>query len=113
MALRASLSAAITSAFVKWLRSCAVRRLLDEGEPGAGARLPVVTNVGRRPTFLSGGNVLAEAHVIDWNGDLYGRRVELSFEHRLRAERKFAGVEALKQQIQADVAAGRKRLGAV
>jgi riboflavin kinase/FMN adenylyltransferase len=69
-------------------------------------------NVGTRPTFVDDGRVLAEAHLIDFEGDLYGRRVELAFEHRLRPERRFDGVDALRTQIQADVVEARKRLGA-
>ena len=84
--------------------------LLDPGRPEAGARLPVVTNVGRRPTFPEAAGLLAEAHVIDWEGDLYGRRVELSFSRRLRAERKFDGVAALRSQIAADVEEARRLL---
>ena len=88
-------------------------RLLDEGTPIAGTRLPVVTNVGHRPTFLEGGGVVAEAHVIDWEGNLYGRRVEISFVGRLRGERKFSGVDALKEQIRIDVEEARRRLEAL
>ena len=85
-------------------------RLLDAGDPPADTLLPVVTNVGHRPTFKSGAAVLAEAHVLDWSGDLYGRHVELSFPIRLRAERRFAGVDALREQIAADAAEARRRL---
>jgi riboflavin kinase / FMN adenylyltransferase len=86
-------------------------RLLDAGDPPADTRLPVVTNVGRRPTFERGERVLAEAHVLDWSGDLYGRRVELSFPIWLRAERKFPGVDALRAQIAADADEARRRIG--
>jgi riboflavin kinase/FMN adenylyltransferase len=86
-------------------------RLLDPGDPAAGTLLRAVTNVGRRPTF--GGEALrAEAHALDWSGDLYGRRVEISFAVRLRAERRFESVEALRRQIAADVDEARRRLGA-
>jgi riboflavin kinase/FMN adenylyltransferase len=78
----------------------------------AGAELPAVVNVGRRPTFKEGGEVLAEAHVIDWSGDLYGQRVEIGFLHHLRDERRFPDVEALRRQIEADRDAARQRLGA-
>jgi riboflavin kinase / FMN adenylyltransferase len=88
-------------------------RLLDAGDPPAEARLPVVTNVGRRPTFKSGAEVLAEAHVLDWSGDLYGRRIELSFPIWLRAERKFPGVDALREQIAADANEARRRLAEI
>jgi riboflavin kinase/FMN adenylyltransferase len=86
-------------------------RLLDDGNPGEGTSLPVVTNVGRRPTF-QGEEVRAEAHVIDWEGDLYGRRVEVSFSLRLREERKFESVDALRAQIARDVDEARVRLEA-
>jgi riboflavin kinase/FMN adenylyltransferase len=86
-------------------------RLLDAGDPPAGSVLRAVTNVGRRPTF-SGVALRAESHAIDWSGDLYGRRVEVSFELHLRGERKFESAAALKQQIGADVAQARERLGA-
>jgi riboflavin kinase/FMN adenylyltransferase len=85
-------------------------RLLDAGSPAAESRLPVVTNVGHRPTFKEGAEVLAEAHVLDWSGDLYGRRVELSFPWRLREERRFDGVEALRAQIARDADEARLRL---
>jgi riboflavin kinase/FMN adenylyltransferase len=86
-------------------------RPLDAGDPPAGARLPAVINVGRRPTFEDAVGLVAEAHVIDWSGDLYGRRVELAFAAWLRAERRFPGVDALRQQIAQDVEEGRLRLG--
>jgi riboflavin kinase/FMN adenylyltransferase len=89
-------------------------RFLDEGEPrtgaGAGEDLPVVTNVGQRPTFGADGEVRVEAHIIDFEGDVYGRRGELSFAKRLRPEQRFAGVDELKQQIAADVEQARKLL---
>ncbi|MDJ0786519.1 MAG: bifunctional riboflavin kinase/FAD synthetase [Myxococcota bacterium] len=86
--------------------------LLDEGEPEAGSRFPVVTNVGRRPTFKDSDPMLAEAHVIGEGFDAYGRRVEVSFQYRLRAERRFEDVDALRAQIARDVEEARKRLGA-
>lgn len=87
-------------------------RFLDAGEPGRESRLPVVTNVGRRPTFKDGDEVVAEAHVLDWQGDLYDRKVELSFSSRIRAEQKFPGVDALRAQIARDVAEAKRRLEA-
>jgi riboflavin kinase/FMN adenylyltransferase len=83
---------------------------LDPGEPAAGARLPAVTNVGTRPTFGASDQVVAEAHVIDFAGDLYERRVELSFRSHLRPERRFPGVDALRAQIEIDRAEARRRL---
>jgi riboflavin kinase/FMN adenylyltransferase len=85
-------------------------RVLDapDARP-AEARLAVV-NVGTRPTFERQGRVVLEAHLVDFEGDLYDRRVEVAFTHRLRAERRFDGVDALREQIRADVAEAR-RLG--
>lgn len=88
-------------------------RLLDDGDPPRGTSFGAVTNVGTRPTFRAGGEVLAEAHLLDFCGDLYGRRVELSFLVCLRAERRFPSVDALRAQIAVDVEEARDRLGAV
>jgi riboflavin kinase/FMN adenylyltransferase len=89
-------------------------RLLEEGAGALekGARVPAVTNVGRRPTFKTDDPPLAEAHLLDFDGDLYGRRVEVSFEARLRAEQRFPSVDALREQIARDVEAGRRLLSA-
>ncbi len=73
-------------------------------------RYGAVVNVGRRPTFYEDGRLLAEAHLLDFEGDLYGAAVELSFGHRLRSEQKFPGPDELKQQIAADIVAARKKL---
>jgi riboflavin kinase/FMN adenylyltransferase len=85
-------------------------RLLDDGEPPRGSLKPAVANVGVRPTFRDGQGFLAEAHLIDFEGDLYGRRVELAFRHRLRSEQKFPDVDALRQQIARDVEEARRRI---
>jgi riboflavin kinase/FMN adenylyltransferase len=66
-----------------------------------------VINVGVRPTF--GETELAvEAHLLDFSGDLYGKGLRLTFLRRLRDERKFSDVEALRSQIAQDVAAARQ-----
>ena len=78
---------------------------IDEGAPERGVELPAVMNVGTRPTFEGDGRMQAEAHLIDFEGDVYGRRVEMSFLSRLREERKFSGAEALREQIASDVGA--------
>jgi riboflavin kinase/FMN adenylyltransferase len=73
----------------------------------AAARYRAVVNVGVRPTF--GENELAiEAHLLDFVGDLYSERVTLTFHRRLREERKFPSVDALREQIALDVAAARE-----
>lgn len=63
-----------------------------------------VTNIGTRPTFADGNNRLVETHVMNWSGDLYGDVVRVRFLHRLRAEKKFASVDQLRQQIEGDIA---------
>jgi riboflavin kinase/FMN adenylyltransferase len=62
-----------------------------------------VTNVGVRPTFERDAEASVETYVLGWQGDLYGDVVRVRFLSRLRAERKFASVEELKRQIDADV----------
>jgi riboflavin kinase/FMN adenylyltransferase len=65
-------------------------------------------NLGRRPTFFEhADHSLLEAHLLDFAGDLYGQQVMVTFEHFLRSERKFDGLEAIKTQLQLDVAAAR------
>lgn len=73
-----------------------------------GQQHSTVVNVGVRPTF--GETILAvEAHLIDFKGDLYGRRVRLDFLERLRDEMRFPSVEELKAQVARDIAAARSR----
>lgn len=78
---------------------------------GAPVRWPAVVNVGHRPTF-GGGATTVEAHLLGFDGDLYGRRIRLSFEARLREERPFAGADALVAQIHRDIEAARAALAA-
>jgi riboflavin kinase / FMN adenylyltransferase len=75
-----------------------------------GERRPAATNIGVRPTFEETGLPTIEAHLIDYNGDLYGREMRLEFAARLRAELKFDGIEALVAQIKADVEQTRRLL---
>ena len=74
-----------------------------------GETLPAATNIGLRPTF-AGDAVTVEAHLLDFDRDIYGERLELTFEKRLRPERKFSSLDELRQQIQADIAAVRSSL---
>jgi len=61
-----------------------------------------LTNVGVRPTFGDAVKPIIEAYVLGFNGDLYGRPVRLGFVQRLRDERKFEDVDALRTQMEAD-----------
>jgi riboflavin kinase/FMN adenylyltransferase len=62
---------------------------------------PGVMNIGNRPT-VDGTTLTVEVHLLDWFGDLYGKTLTVSLEKFLRPEQKFASLEALKTQIQAD-----------
>ncbi|CAN5726946.1 bifunctional riboflavin kinase/FAD synthetase [soil metagenome] len=68
-------------------------------------------NIGRRPTFYEHADTsLLEAHLLDFNGDLYDEPAQVRFGHFLRSERKFDGVEAIVAQLQLDTAEARARL---
>ena len=77
--------------------------------PSSSLGNPAVTNIGVRPTFGLLRRTV-EAHLIDWNDDLYGQVIRVAFLQRLRGEQKFAGIEALVAQIRADVAAAHELL---
>ncbi len=68
-----------------------------------------VANIGRRPT-VDGENLQLEVHLFDFNDSLYGEQVCVSFQHKIRDEKKFDSFEELKQQIQRDSEEARKRL---
>jgi len=69
-----------------------------------GDRHPTALNVGRRPTFYDSAKTpLVEAHLIGFDGDLYGEELRIEFVEFLRSERKFSGLEALAEQLQRDV----------
>jgi riboflavin kinase/FMN adenylyltransferase len=76
-----------------------------------GHRHPCAINLGRRPTFYEhADHSLLEAHLIDFDGDLYGQHARIEFTHFLRSERKFDGIEALKAQLIHDVEHARNML---
>jgi len=74
-----------------------------------GQRYAAATNVGVRPT-VNGASLTVEAHLLDFDDDIYGEETRLEFVRRIRPEMKFAGLDALKGQIAADVAAVRHDL---
>ncbi len=61
-----------------------------------------ITNVGIRPTFEGSKEPSIESYIFDFDGDLYGDVLRVRFLHRIRDERKFAGIDELKAQIQKD-----------
>lgn len=74
---------------------------------GVGERpWPAVASFGTRPT-VDGGEPLLEAHLFDFEGDLYGRCIEVEFVARLREERRFDGLPALVEQMKQDAAQAR------
>lgn len=77
-----------------------------------GIEHPSVTNIGTRPTF-GGGEVRVESHLLDGGRDLYDARMRLSFVQRLRDERPFPDVDALRAQIEADARAARRLFGRI
>lgn len=72
-----------------------------------GKAWPGVANIGVRPTVAGDGRAHLEVHLLDFAGDLYGRRLTVEFHHKLREEQRFASLEALKSAIDADIAAAR------
>ena len=69
----------------------AARARIDGGDDVIAAAV----NVGVRPQFQTGRGELIEAFLIDWDGDIYGRRLQIEFIKRLRGERRFPSVEAI------------------
>jgi riboflavin kinase/FMN adenylyltransferase len=67
-------------------------------------RLPGIANLGRRPTVNEGqdSELLLEVHLLNWDGDLYDQNLQVSLIHRLREEKKFNGLDELKEQIRRD-----------
>lgn len=74
--------------------------------------LPGVANIGVRPTVKNaGGERLLEVHLFDFEEEIYGEDLEITFRKFLRPEQKFAGLEELRAQIQKDAAQARAALG--
>lgn len=81
--------------------------------PSLLASLPAAIYVGKRPTFYDDEAVtLLEVHCLDWSGDLYGRRVGVRFEHRVRGDRRFDSVAELAAQLERDCRDSRRLLEA-
>jgi riboflavin kinase/FMN adenylyltransferase len=75
-----------------------------------GGEWPAVVNIGVRPTFGQTVRVV-EAHLLDFNGDIYGQELAVAFITRLRDEQRFASVDDLVSQIEDDIAVARSILG--
>ena len=72
---------------------------------------PSITNVGMRPTFAESARSI-EAHIFDFNRDIYGARIKLEMVERIRAERKFDSGQALAAQIAEDLKRAKEILAA-
>lgn len=76
-----------------------------------GSVSPAAINIGMRPTFhRHAEQPLLEAHLIDFEGDLYGQELRVEFVSFLRSERRFAGIDEIAEQLKKDVEAARKAL---
>lgn len=80
-----------------------------------GARHPAVANIGFRPTLnsIDPERPRVEVHLLDFDADLYDQNLEMVFLGRLRDERRFAGLDELRRQIESDVREARARLTAL
>lgn len=83
---------------------CALRGVFAVAVQTQSGRFLGVANIGNRPT-LGGERVQLEVHLFDFNGNLYGQRIEVQFYHKLRDEQKFASLPALQRQIESDALA--------
>lgn len=78
-----------------------------------GVRRPAAVNIGKRPTFYQDAeHSLVEAHVIDFEGDLYGELARVEFVELIRSEQRFDGIEALQAQLKLDIETARRILDA-
>jgi riboflavin kinase/FMN adenylyltransferase len=75
-----------------------------------GTLYRVALNIGFRPTVAAGKQLRVEAHLLDFQGELYGQELEIEIGEKLRDEKKFASPEELKGQIARDVAAVKEHL---
>lgn len=76
-----------------------------------GIRMPAAVNIGKRPTFYQDAeHSLVEAHVIDFEGDLYGEDARVQFIELIRSEQRFDGIDALQAQLKLDIETARSIL---
>jgi riboflavin kinase/FMN adenylyltransferase len=75
-----------------------------------GREVRGVANIGRRPTVNAGPESRLEVHLFDFAEDLYDQQIAVALRAFLRAEQKFAGLDALKAQIALDAAEARRLL---
>ncbi|MCX7746895.1 MAG: bifunctional riboflavin kinase/FAD synthetase [Clostridia bacterium] len=81
------------------------RTLLD------GKRYDSVTNIGNNPTFEGLSKPVVETHLLDFEGDIYGKKIEVFFISKIRGEKKFDGKDELVKQIRKDVKKAKEYFG--
>ncbi|MCH5228092.1 MAG: riboflavin biosynthesis protein RibF [Muribaculaceae bacterium] len=67
-----------------------------------GSKHKAMVNIGSRPTVMRGDHTVIEAHILDWDGNLYGQEITVRFLKRIRDEKKFESIDALKHQLAQD-----------
>ncbi|MES1197461.1 MAG: bifunctional riboflavin kinase/FAD synthetase [Pseudomonadota bacterium] len=77
---------------------------------GDGVQHPAAINIGLNPTVAPLAEPVLEAHILDFDGDLYGRTIEVALIAFLRDEQKYGSIDAMMQQIAEDIAQTRKLL---
>lgn len=93
----------------KLLPSCgvyAVRVIMPDGNQSGG-----MLCIGHRPTIETDGEVSVEVHILNFSGNLYGQRLRVEFEERLRDERPFSSMEELRSQLEKDAEQTAELLG--
>lgn len=75
-----------------------------------GRKYQSMTNIGRRPTFGMHNKRTVEVYILSYDHEIYGKDLKIELVERLRGEKKFENIEALKQQIAEDVKHGREIL---
>lgn len=67
-------------------------------------RFQSITNVGKTPTFKTDDLIKVETHLFNFNQEIYGEKISVEFIKFVRSEKKFSGIEEIKQQIALDIA---------
>jgi riboflavin kinase / FMN adenylyltransferase len=80
---------------------------------GLANGIGALVSVGRRPVFHTGGDIVVEANLLDWDGDLYDKPLRIELVERLRDEREFASVSDLVAQMKRDEVEARTALNSV
>jgi len=75
-----------------------------------GLEYKSLSNIGRNPTFENENHIHFETHLLNFDYDIYGERIKVSFEQFIRPEKKFSNANALVEQIEKDVSSVRSRM---